>query len=75
MEDRPTVRVSPRGDVKLGTLRGTIRQGFTDLLDFRAPPSKVSILPRDAPTAIGVTRTGNALRDAMTAFGKTSRKR
>jgi hypothetical protein len=71
MPTKPTVTVTKRGEITSGAPRVGFRRGFADLLDFTSPPSRVAILPRDAPTAIGATRTGTALRDAITAFGKT----
>jgi hypothetical protein len=71
MAEKPTVTVTERGSIAAATPRGNYRQGFADLLDFTSPPAKVAILPHGAPTAIGMTRTGTALRDAMTAFAKT----
>jgi hypothetical protein len=51
------------------------RQGFADLFDFHAPPVEVAAtLPPGAPTAIGFARVGQALRDAMAAFGKRNRQ-
>lgn len=67
---KPTVTVTEHGEIAPGTARVGFRQGFADLLDFASPPAKIAILPNDAPTAIGFSRTGHALREAMTAFGK-----
>jgi hypothetical protein len=66
-----TVTVTVHGEVVPATPRGSYRQGFADLLDFTSPPIEVAILPAGAPTTIGMYRTGNALRAAMAAFGKT----
>ena len=66
-----TVTVTAEGRVAPATPRGNYRQGFADLLDFASPPTDVAILPPGAPTAIGMVRTGAALRDAIAAFGKT----
>ena len=64
-----TVTVTAHGEVVPATPRGSYRQGFADLLDFTSPPAEIAILPPGTPTAIGMQRTGNALRDAMAAFG------
>jgi hypothetical protein len=71
MAEKPTVTVTERGSIAVAAPSGSYRQGFADLLDFTSPPAKVAILPPGAPTEIGVTRTGHALRDAMAAFEKT----
>jgi hypothetical protein len=71
MAEKPTVTVTERGEIAPGTPAVSYRRGAADLLDFTTPPAKVAILPPDAPTAIGIARTGQALRDAMAAFGKT----
>jgi hypothetical protein len=71
MAEKPTVTVTERGEIAPGTPGVSYRRGFADLLDFTTPPAKVTVLPPGAPTEIGVTRTGHALRDAMAAFEKT----
>jgi hypothetical protein len=68
---KPTVTVSEGGEIAAGTPRVSYRQGFADLLDFTSPPTKVAVLPPGAPTAIGIARTGHALRDAVAAFRKS----
>lgn len=67
---RPTVTVSGRGDISVSVPVGSFRQGLADLLDFGAPPVRMAVLPLGAPTAIGMLKTGQALRDAMTEFRK-----
>lgn len=67
-DTKPTVTVTESGGIAAATPHGSYRQGFADLLDFTAPPAKVAILPPGAPTAIGFSRTGQALRNAMAAF-------
>lgn len=71
MPRNPTVTVSDRGEITLGMSPGSFRQGLADLLDFAAPPARIAVLPPGAPTAIGMIKAGQALRDAMTAFRKT----
>jgi hypothetical protein len=68
---RATVTVSDTGQVTANVPHMSYRQGFADLLDFSSPPREVAILPPGAPTAIGMVRTGTALRSAIAAFGKT----
>ena len=70
-DSKPTMVVTEHGRIAPGTPRVSYRRGFADLLDFTSPPAKIAILPRDAPTAIGISRTGHALREAMAAFGAT----
>ena len=70
-DTKPTVKVSDRGEITLGVPSGSFRQGLADLLDFTAPPARIAVLPPGAPTAIGMIKTGQALRDAMAAFRKT----
>jgi hypothetical protein len=65
---QPTIIVSDRGEVTAGLPRISYWDGFAALLDFSAPPLMIAILPPGAPTAFGVARTGQALRDAMAAF-------
>jgi hypothetical protein len=66
-----TVTVSDRGEISLGLPSGSFRQGLADLFDFAAPPVSIAVLPPGAPTAIGMVKTGQAIRDAMAAFRKT----
>jgi hypothetical protein len=66
----PTVSVTDRGQIAAGKPRVTYRQGFAGLLDFASPPRRIAILPPDAPTSMGLIRTGQSLRDAMAAFRK-----
>lgn len=68
---RPTVTVSERGDMSLAMPVGSFRAGLADLLDFHAPLARIAVLPPGAPTAIGMLKTGQALREAMTAFRKS----
>jgi hypothetical protein len=52
----------------------TYRQGFADLFDIAAPPAKLPPAPAASPTAEGFARTGEALRQAMSAFrGRTGK--
>jgi hypothetical protein len=67
---KPTVIVTERGEIAPDTPRVSYRRGFADLLDFASPPVRIAILSPDAPTAIGLARTGHAMREAMAAFGK-----
>jgi hypothetical protein len=67
---RPTVTVSDRGDISLSMPVGSFREGLADLLDFKAAPARIAVLPPGAPTAIGMLKTGQALRSAMAAFRK-----
>ena len=67
---RPTVTVSDRGDISLSMPVSSFREGLADLLDFTAPPPVIPVLPPGAPTAIGMLKTGQALRGAMVAFRK-----
>jgi hypothetical protein len=71
MADTPTLRVMERGEIAPGTPRTSYRQGLADLLDFTAPPTRIAILPPDAPAMIGLTRLAEALHGAMDAFRKT----
>lgn len=68
---RPAVTVTDRGEISAGVTCGSYRQGFAELLDFTFPPTRVTVLPPEASTAIGFTRTGQALCDAMMAFRKS----
>jgi hypothetical protein len=61
------VTVSDRGEITAGLRRLSYWDGFAALLDFTAPPLALEILPPGAPTALGVARTGQVLRDAMAA--------
>jgi hypothetical protein len=70
-DTKPTVTVSDSGEITMGAPSGSFRQGLADLLDFTAPPARIAVLPPGAPTAIGMIKTGQALRDAMMAFRKT----
>jgi hypothetical protein len=70
-DTKPTVTVSDRGEISVGAPPVNFRQGLADLLDFTAPPVRIAVLPPGAPTAIGMIKTGQALRDAMAAFRKT----
>jgi hypothetical protein len=58
----PTVRVSDRGELTAGL---NDWDGFAALIDFAGPPLELEILPPGVPTAIGIARTGQALRDSM----------
>lgn len=66
----PTVAVSDRGDISLSVPVGSFREGLADLLDFKAPLVRIAVLPPGAPTAIGMLKTGQALRGAMAASRK-----
>jgi hypothetical protein len=68
---RSTVTVSDRGGISLSMPVGSFREALADLLDFTAPPTRIAVLPPGAPTAIGMLKTGQALRDAIAAFRKT----
>lgn len=70
-ETAPTVTVTEAGGVTAATPRGSYWQGLGDLLDFGAPPVRIAILSPGAPTALGFLRVSRALRDAMTAFGRS----
>jgi hypothetical protein len=70
-DTKPTVAVSDRGEISLGAPASSFRQGLADLFDFKAPPARIAVLPLGAPTAIGMIKAGQALRDAMAAFRKT----
>ncbi len=69
-DPQPTVTVSDRGDISLSMPVGSFREGLADLFDFKAPPARIAVLPLGAPTALGMLKTGQALRDAMAAFRK-----
>lgn len=68
---QPTVTATDRGEITAGLPRMSYWDGLAALLDFAAPPLALEILPPGAPTALGVARTGQALRNAMAAFERT----
>jgi hypothetical protein len=68
---QPTTTVSARGEIAAGLSRMSYWDGFAALLDFTAPPLELEILPPGAPTSIGMTRTGQALRAAMAVYERT----
>jgi hypothetical protein len=45
-------------------------RGFADLLDVAAPQARITVASPGSPTAVGFARTGRALREALTSFGK-----
>jgi len=56
------------GNLRIGGLPQTYREGFGSLLDLFHPPGRFRVMPGDEITRLSFQKVGAALRQAMAAW-------
>jgi hypothetical protein len=56
------------GNLRIGGLPRSYREGFGSLLDLFHPPARFRVMPEDEMTRLSFEQVGAALRQAMAAW-------